>query len=354
MAERVGRHLRPAATRIVAMLVSLFVVAVVFLVAGYPLGDVASGIWAGAFGAPGAWQSTLRWSMAYAVIGAGVLVAIRSGFFNVGAQGQFYLGACASVAVALAWSSGPPVLVILAATAAGIAAGGLWALGPGWLRVRFGTDEVITTLMANFVALLVLRYLTSGPLQDPSGSGESSSSESVDAALRISDGSGVSWITVGITVLVLVGTWILITRTRFGLLSGIAGRNPLMARWQGVNVARVGLVSFAVSGAAAGLFGAMEVLGAGGRISSGFAPGLGFTAILVAVVGGLGVGGLIASAVFFGALQAALLYLPIVTDVPPSSLDLLRGMVALLITITPLSALIVMRGRLRRGEDART
>lgn len=340
---------RVALVRIGAVVLSLLLVALVFWLAGYPLSDVAYGVWQGAVAAPGAWQSTLRWAMAYMVIGAGVIVALRAGFFNIGAQGQFYVGACAAVAVPLYWTGGPVFLVVVASIAAAMTAGALWALGPGWLRVRFGTDEVITTLMANFLAILVLRWLTSGPLQDPAGSGESTSSRKIDDAFRISSGNGVSIWTVGICAVSLVAVWLLLNRTSFGLLSGLTGRNPLMARWLGVNVRSIGLLAFLVSGALAGLYGAMEVTGSGGRVSSGFAPGLGFTAILVAVVAGLSIVGLIFAALFFGALQAALLYLPIVTDVPPSSLDMLRGLVALFVTASPFVLVLLLRGSVR-GE----
>jgi simple sugar transport system permease protein len=344
---------RASVVRLLAVVISLAVVAIIFVLAGYPIDEVAGGMVAGAITMPGAWQSTLRWAMAYAIIGAGVIVALRAGFFNIGAQGQFYIGACAALAVPLYWTDGPPVLVVLTSITAGILGGLLWSLGPGILRVRYGTDEVITTLMASFIAVLVLRALTSGPLQDQSGSGESTASRKIEDVFRLSNGYGVSPWTVSVCLLVLLGTWFLLNRTRFGLLSGLTGRNPLMAKWQGINVARIGLGAFVISGATAGLFGAMEVLGAGGRMSSGFSPGLGFTAILVAVIGGYSITGLVTASLFFGALNSALLYLPVVTDVPPSSLDILRGVVALLVTVSPIALVVVMRrGSRKRGDQA--
>lgn len=334
---------RSAAPRLAAVVGGLAILALVLGVSGYPLGRVFDGTVQGAFTAPGAWQSTLRWTIAYVVIGAGVLVTLRAGFLNLGAQGQFYFGATTSVWIALKWESGPAPIVIAASLFGGAAAGMLWALIPGILRVVWGTDEVITTLMANFLGALWVRWVTNGPLKNPTGSGESTSTESVAKHLRISSGTGVSLTTILLAGAVIVAAWVLVARTRFGVLSAITGRNQLMAAWQGIDTRRTGLLSFAVSGGAAGLAGAIEVLGPNGRVSSGFASEIGFTAILVAIIGGLSIVGLLLAALFFGALQAALLYLPIVTDLPPSALGLLRGTVALFITVGTIGGAISLR-----------
>jgi general nucleoside transport system permease protein len=332
-----------AAPRISAVVIGLAILALVLGVSGYPLGRVWSGTVQGALTAPGAWQSTVRWTIAYVIIGAGVLVTVRAGFLNLGAQGQFYLGATTSVWIALKWEDGPAPVVIIVSLLGGAIAGMIWALIPGILRVVWGTDEVITTLMANFLGVLWVRWVTNGPLKNPTGSGESTSTESVVKHFRISTGTGVSFTTVALALAVLTATWVVVARTRFGVLSAITGRNQLMAAWQGIDARRTGLVSFAISGGAAGLAGAIEVLGPNGRVSSGFASEIGFTAILVAIIGGLSIVGLLLAALFFGSLQAALLYLPIVTDLPPSALGLLRGTVALFITVGTIGGAISLR-----------
>jgi general nucleoside transport system permease protein len=343
MSGRLREVGRSAAPRLGAVVGGLAILALVLGVSGYPLGRVFDGTMQGAFTAPGAWQSTLRWTIAYVVIGAGVLVTVRAGFLNLGAQGQFYLGATTSVWIALKWESGPAPIVVAASLIGGAVAGMLWALIPGVLRVVWGTDEVITTLMANFLGVLWVRWVTNGPLKNPTGSGESTSTESVAKHFRTSSGTGVSPTTILLAGAVVVAAWVLVARTRFGVLSAITGRNQLMAAWQGIDARRTGLLSFAVSGGAAGLAGAIEVLGPNGRVSSGFASDIGFTAILVAIIGGLSIVGLLLAALFFGALQAALLYLPIVTDLPPSALGLLRGTVALFITVGTIGGAISLR-----------
>ena len=330
---------------VVLTAISLLIVGVIYEVSGFSALGVVAGTWQGAVAAPGAAASTLRWATPLLLMGLGVLVAVRAGFFNVGAQGQFYVGATAALTVALALPDGQPMLVVPLGFAAAMAAGALYSLVPGFLRVRFGTDEVITTLMTNFIAGFWLLYITAGPLQDPNGSGEATVSRVINKLYRISDSSGVSLLTIAICAVAAVVTWVLIRRTSFGVVSGLAGRNPVMARWQGIDVGRVGLLSFAISGALAGVAGAVELFGPAGRLASGFGPNLGFTAILVAIVGGLDVRGIVAAALFFGGLDAALIYLPVVQPVPSSALDLLRGTVAMLITITAVPPLLRWRRR---------
>ena len=125
------------------------------------------------------------------------------------------------------------------------------------------------------------------------------------------------------------------------------GRNPVMARWQGINSTGVGLLVFAFSGGCAGLAGAAETFGPAGSLRAGFSPQVGFMAVVVALVGGLGAFGVLLAALFFGALRAASLYLPVVTDLPQSGIDLLSGVIALLITATGIP-LVRRRQRLRR------
>jgi len=325
--------LQRVASTLLLVGVSFLLTTLILWASGYRVSEVFSGVIEGSLTATGAATSSIRWAIPLLLIGLGVVIGFRAGFFNIGGQGQFYVGACCALVVSLGWRDGPAPLVVLCGTAAAIMAGSAWSLLPGYLRVRFGTDEVLTTLMMNFIGALVLQYLTAGPMRNPSGTGQTAASERIPEAFRITDGSGVS-----ATALLLVGgvavlVWLLLERTRFGLTIVLVGRNPTMARWQGIDVRRVGLVTFALSGALAGLAGAVELYGPGARLVTGFSPEVGFTAVVVALVGLLSVWGTAAAAIFFGGLQSAILFLPIVTDLPPPALVLLHGMVALLVTV---------------------
>ncbi len=304
----------------------------IFALAGYPSGALFVSIAEGAVLAPHAVVHTLRWTIPLFVTALGVLITFRCGYFNIGAQGQFYLGSIAAAFVADALRAGPPLMVIPVTILAGIAGGALWALLPAFLRVRWGTDEVITTLMGNFIAALALVYVTSGPLKDESGSGQSAAGRSVAAAFRITTSSGVSPTLIAIAALVGLLLWLLVDRTAFGVLGTLAGRNPIMIVWQGARSSQIAVAAFLISGSLAGLAGALELLGPGGRLVSGSAPTLGFGAVLIALVSGLSVPGAAVVSLFFGGLAAASLYLPVIAGLPSAAIDIINAAITLFIT----------------------
>jgi ABC-type uncharacterized transport system permease subunit len=314
------------------VLLALVLCGAIFEAAGFSAPDMFSAIIDGAFLSDGALLHDLRWACPLFVSATGVVIAFRCGYFNVGTQGQFYLGGIGGASAVALLPGWPPVLVIAAALILGIIFGALWAFWPGWLRIRSGTDEVITTLMGNFIAGLLLVWVTSGPLKDPSGSGQVTASRPVPLAIRISNDNGVSPIILGLTVLVGVLVWVLVNRTAFGVLGGLAGRNPVMVTWQGAKLSRLGLGAFLLSGGTAGLAGAMEVLGPDGRLVSGFSPAHGFTAVLIALVANLSVSGSVIVALFFGGLASASLYLPVIAGLPSAAIDMVNAAIALFIT----------------------
>ena len=341
MIKRLEIVLRPLAF----IALALILCGAIFECAGYSALLMFESILDGAFLHPGAWEKSLRWALPLFITAVGVSISFRCGFFNIGAQGQFYIGAiCAAfVADALVWA--PAAVVVPLGIVAGMAGGALWALWPGVLRLRSGTDEVITTLMGNFIAGLILVYVTSGPLKDPSGSGQQASSRILPPSFRISDSHGVSPTIVAIVALVAVAAWLLVNRTAFGTLSGLAGRNPVMLQFQGGRLWQLGLSSFLISGALAGLAGSIELFGPNGRIASGFLPTHGFTAILVALVANLSVAAAVVASVFFGGLFSAALFLPILAGLPSAAIDLINATIALFIT-----AKFSLRKRVRLGR----
>lgn len=311
---------------------ALILCGVIFQVAGYSAPEMFQSIVDGAFLRPGAPQESLRWALPLFITAVGVSISFRSGYFNIGAQGQFYVGAICAAFAATFLDGAPAGVLVPACFVAGMAGGALWALWPGLLRLNSGTDEVITTLMGNFIAGLLLVYVTTGPLKDPSGSGQQSSSRPLRLIYRISDFSGVSWTIVAIALVVGIAMWLLVNRTAFGVLASFAGRNPTMVKWQGARVWRLGVSSFLISGALAGLSGVIEVFGPNGRLVGGFLPTHGFTAILIALVANLSVAGIGLIGLFFGGLASAALYLPIMAGLPAAAIDIVNAAIALFIT----------------------
>jgi len=317
---------------LVFVIIGLALCGIIFELAGYSAPLMFQSIAEGAFLSARAWQNSLRWALPLFLTALGVVISFRCGYFNIGAQGQFYMGAIAATFVVDGLNGQPAVIVLPLTFLAGIAGGALWALWPGLLRVKSGTDEVITTLMGNFIAGLFLVYVTSGPLKDPSGTGQAASSRPVDAMYRIASANSISPTIVVICVLIGIGAWVLVNRTSFGVLSSLAGRNPIMVVWQGAKLSRLGLAGFVIGGALAGLAGTIEVLGPIGRLSSGMLPTHGFTAILIALVANLSVLATAFVAIFFGGLAAAGLYLPVLAGLPAAAIDIINAAIALFIT----------------------
>lgn len=341
---KLGR-LREVLRGLFYVLVALVLCGIIFQAAGFSAPGMFSSILEGAFLRSGGWQQALRWGIPLFITAVGVGISFRCGFFNIGAQGQFYIGAIAATVVATVLNGAPWWLLVPLAFAAGIAGGALWALWPGLLRLRSGTDEVITTLMGNFIAGLLLVYVTSGPLKDPSGSGQEASSRPLAEIYRISTSKGLSPATIAIAVVVGVAMWLLANRTAFGVLARLAGRNPIMVRWQGANIWRLGLSSFLISGGLAGLAGTMEVFGPNGRLVGGFLPEHGFTAILIALVADFSIVGTGLVALFFGGLASAALYLPVIAGLPASAIDIINAAIALFITAKAGSFRAFRRGK---------
>ncbi|MFM7142006.1 MAG: ABC transporter permease [Alphaproteobacteria bacterium] len=236
--------------------------------------------------------------------GVAVMLAFRSGIFNIGAEGQFLVGALAAGVVGTRWGSFPGQAV--AALLAGMLAGAAWASLPALLRIRRGVSEVITTILLNFVALYLVSWAVNGPLQEasrtyPQSDALAATSELWQLAPSIDDRLHAG---VVLALLLAVAAGALISRTGLGLRLRAAGLNADAARMAGFPVIRDLALAFALSGAIAGLGGAVELGGVTHRLFEKISPGYGYTAIAVALLGGLRVPGLVAAALFFAALGA--------------------------------------------------
>jgi ABC-type uncharacterized transport system permease subunit len=341
----VNERLRSVVRALIFVAIALVLCGVIFQLAGYSSIDMFVSIAQGALLSSHGFVHTLRWTLPMFLTALGVLIAFRCGYFNIGVQGQFYCGGIAASFVADALHAGPAPIVIPLTLLAGIGGGAMWALWPGLLRVRSGTDEVITTLMGNFIAALALVWVTSGPLKDGSGSGQVAAGRPVADAFRLSNSSGVSFGMIAIAAVVGVLMWLLVDRTAFGVLGSLAGRNPVMVVWQGARSTQIGLAAFLASGALAGLAGGLELLGPSGRLLSSFAPNLGFSAVLVALVAGLSVAASAIVALFFGGLAAASLYLPVIAGLPSAAIDIINASITLFITARAYPNLLRRTGR---------
>jgi ABC-type uncharacterized transport system permease subunit len=270
------------------------------------IGDALRALLSGAFGSWYAFGSgTLVRATPLILTGLAVAVAFRAGVFNIGAEGQFLIGAVAQAVIALTLHALPAVVLLPAALVAGAAAGAAWAWIAAMLRTRFHVLEVISTIMLNFVALYLVSYLVRGPLQEPTHIYPQTSSI-VDAA-RLPRFGAATRLHYGfaIAVLACIAAWWAIKYTASGFRLRAVGANPNAARSAGlIDANRTTTRAFLASGALAGLAGAIEVAGVTFALYENISPGYGFTAIAVALLARLNPAAVIVTGIVFGALES--------------------------------------------------
>lgn len=255
----------------------------------------------GAFGSKLGFTETLTRATPLILTGLAAAVAFRARVWNIGGEGQLYLGAIAVAAFASGtWAAATPSWLLIPLTlGVGALAGMLLMLGPLGLRLRFGVDEVVTSLLMNFVALLFVSMLIEGPLKDPLAFGWPSSVPVVENA-ELPKLMERTRLHVGL--LIAVGLAFVIhflqTRTVFGLQSRAAGLNAEAARFSGAPMTRTLLLVGCLSGGLAGLAGAVEVMGVRGYAASDLSPGFGYSGIVVAMLAALHPIGVIGAALF--------------------------------------------------------
>ena len=282
---------------------TLLISALLVLWAGAPVGRTYALLAEGAFGSLHAWSETLTRATPLILTGLAAAVAFRARLFNIGAEGQLYVGALAAVAVGGmqgdAALAGPPWLMGALMVLASALAGGLLMLGPALMKSRLGVDEVVTTLLLNFIVLLGVGALLDGPMKDAAAMGWPQSValhpelELGRLVERTRIHTGLLW-AVALAVLV----WLLLRYTVAGFDIRATGANPRAAAFAGVPVARTVAGVALLSGALAGLAGAIEVAGRTGYITLDMSPGYGYTGIVIAMLAGLHPLGIVAAAVF--------------------------------------------------------
>ncbi|MBD8051652.1 ABC transporter permease [Limnohabitans radicicola] len=232
------------------------------------------------------------------LIALGLAVCFRSNVWNIGAEGQFILGAVCAGGVALLADKDSGRWIVLAVLLAGTLGGMAWAGLTAWLRDRFNASEILVSLMLVYVATMLLGYLVYGPWKDPGGYNfpQTKTFEAVTQIPRLMSGSRVS---VGLLIALAcaVGLWVFLFRTRAGFAQQVGGLAPDAARYAGFSSRKALWVALLTSGGAAGLAGALEVAGPIGQLTPYVPAGYGFAAIIVAFVGRLHPAGMVLSAI---------------------------------------------------------
>jgi general nucleoside transport system permease protein len=265
--------------------------------AGAPLARTYVAIFDGGFGSRFAWSETLTRATPLILTGLAVAVAFRARLFNIGAEGQLYAGALAAVAAGSL--DGPPALVFVAMLAAAMLAGAILLLVPALLRTRLGVDEVVTTLLLNFIVLLFVSMMLDGPMKDPAAMGWPQSVTLPDE-LQLGKLIERTRVHTGLLIALALAAALssLLRHSTFGFAVRAAGANARAAAFAGVPVQRTLAIVAVLSGALAGLAGAIEVAGRTGYVTLDMSPGYGYSGIVIAMLAGLNPLGVVLAAVF--------------------------------------------------------
>lgn len=336
-----ARRLGPPAAALAATI--LFAMALARLAGADPL-EVLGLIVKGAAGSKFALLETLNRATPLIFTGLSVAVAFRAKLWNIGAEAQLYLGAVVTVLLgtgALAWPA-PLLLPVLGLAAA--LAGALTLFGPAWAKARLGVDEVVTTLLLNFIVLLLVSWLLEGPMKDPMGMGWPKSERLIAEARlpRIVEGLRLHW-GFGLALIAAVLVWFIETRTTFGYAMRAVGQNARAARFAGIPVGAVTLGTALLSGSLAGLAGFSEVAGLKGNLTLDLSPGFGYTGIIVAMLALLNPLAVVVAALFVAGVFVGADSMSRAAAVPSYIADMLLASALLLMVL----ALPFTRFRLR-------
>jgi simple sugar transport system permease protein len=269
---------------IIAILAALVVAGIFFWIYGVSPVHAYQLILKGALGSRLGLTETVRRAIPLLLIGVGLTIAFRALFWNIGAEGQLLMGAIAAAGVAL-FSGLPAPLLLPVMFIAGFAGGAAWGLIPALLKVKLGINDVITTLMMNYIAIYIMEWLIHGPWKGPTARGFAYTDTFARAAwLPTVYRTRIHWPTLVLGLLLALVMYILVTRTRSGFEIRVVGENPDAARFAGISQLKTTLLVMLIAGGFAGLAGVGEVAGIHHRLLGplNISMGYGYTAIIVA------------------------------------------------------------------------
>jgi simple sugar transport system permease protein len=279
----------------------------------------------GAAGSAHAVKSTLLKAVPIYLCALGVGIAFRMKIWNIGAEGQFALGTIGASGMALAFPEAPAFVLLPCMLMAAMLSGALWAAVPAFLRVRFQANEIITSLMLNYVAVLFLDWLVFGPWKDPVGFGfPMTSLFSPSALVGLIPGTDLHW---GLAYCLVAGVllWLFLEHTILGYEVAVCGESPSAARYAGLPYGFLVMFVMGLSGALAAVAGFLEASAISGRLQPGIMAGYGYTAIVVACLAGLHPARIAPAALFIAGLRVGVENLQLDMQVPAAFGTALEG-----------------------------
>jgi len=292
-------------------------------------------------------RGTVTKAVPLIMLSLGTGLAFRMKFWNIGAEGQFYMGAFGASIAAFAFPDMTPALLLPLMALLSLIFGALWCLVPAALKLRTGANETLVTLMFNYIAQKWVSYLQYGPWRDPAGNGFPKIARfSPNAVLPSVFGVHIGWIIMLVTALLL---YIMIKRTKQGYEISVVGDSPNTARYAGINVPRVILITVALSGGLCGLAGMMEASAIENSLSENLSGGLGFTAVITAWLAQLDPLATVIVSFLFSMLIQGGRFLQSSLQIPASMSQILQGIIIFFV----LGSEFFVRYRLVRRKSGR-
>lgn len=324
--------------------VALFVASLILLAVGQNPIDTFILMAGESFGSTRRIAATLSAATPLLFTGVATAVCFRSGVFNVGVEGAFVIGGLCGAFIGFSLSASFGFSLIPMALLFAASCGALWLYIPGYLLARFDVDEVVSTLMLNFVALGITGYLVNGPLlSEISGNNVTPLVHEAAQLPRLLPPSTLhGGFLIGLLALAVYGLWS--TRTPYGFEGALVGLNKRFSRAVGISIPRTIIIVMILSGIVAGLGGASHALGQLHRFADGFSPGYGFTGMAVALLGRNTAIGILLGAILFGALASAGTTVQLFSDIPLDIVNIIEGTV-MIFAVVEIGRLTLLRRR---------
>ncbi|NMB68911.1 MAG: ABC transporter permease [Chloroflexi bacterium] len=272
-------------------------------------------------------------STPYIFAGLAVAVGFRSGLFNIGVEGQLFIGAAAATFVGYAVKGLPAIIHLPLALLAGAAGGALWGFIPGLLKAKTGAHEVINTIMLNWIAFRLTDWLLAGPMQRPTSGGMPITPE-VEASAMLPQFFGAPIrFHLGFFIALLVAwlMWFLLFKTTWGFNLRTVGANPNAAKYGGMDIVRSTVIAMSLSGALAGLAGANQVLGVTHSMAMGLSSGYGYDSIALALLGNSSPLGVVLASLLFGFLRNGATQMMVATKIPIDIISIIQAFIIVFI-----------------------
>jgi general nucleoside transport system permease protein len=325
------KTLRIAASYLLVAIIVVLAAVLSIRAVGSDVPKAFAGFLRGAFGSVYGISEVLVRATPLMLAGLGVSIGFSSGFFNIGAEGQIYIGATAATIVGLLLPGLPIGILLPLAMVASFAAGGFWSAVPGLFKARWGLSEVINTIMFNYIAINIVGILVRTALKDPNYPLPMSPELSAGMTLpTLLEGTRLhAGLVIALVAALLV--YVLMRKTRVGFTMRVVGLNPRAARVAGISVHANLIVASLLSGGLAGVAGAVEVSGIHHKLLEGISPGFGYLAIIVSLLGRNNPAGIVAAALGIAILQVGSMSMQRQAGVPTSISWIIMGLLVLLI-----------------------